>query len=153
MRGGERMNLYRAQQAEQQRRMSDFTSKYAFFAFDENQFNEGLEKLGIKPGAEGALVRIPGGGYVLADKAQDFRDLLKSFRRERDEALRDTETGAQFAYDMFRASLNDNEYSYSEDAEDTLNSLGYDLQDIEADPVLKTAFEKACKDILQKDPD
>lgn len=147
------MNLYRAQQAEQQRRMSDFTSKYAFFAFDENQFNEGLEKLGIAPGTEGALVRIPGGGYVLADKAQDFRDLLKSFRRERDEALRDAETGAQFAYDMFRASLNDNEYSYSEDAEDTLNSLGYDLQDIEADPVLKTAFDKACKDILQRDPD
>lgn len=151
MRGGERMNLYRAQQAEQQRRMSDFTSKYAFFAFDENQFNEGLEKLGIKPGTEDALVSIPGGGYVLADKAQDFKDLLKSFRQERADAIRDTETGAQFAYDMFRASLNDNEYSYSEDTEDTLHSLGYDLQDIEADPVLKTAFEKACKDILQKE--
>ena len=145
------MNLYRAQQAEQQRRMNEFVSKYAFFAFDENQFNEGLEKLGIAPGTEDALVSIPGGGYVLADKAQDFKDLLKSFRRERADAIRDTETGAQFAYDMFRASLNDNEYSYSEDAEDTLNSLGYDLQDIEADPVLKTAFEKACKDILQKE--
>ena len=147
------MNLYRAQQTAQQRRMNEFVSKYAFFAFDENQFNEGLEKLGITPGAEGALVRIPGGGYVLADKAQDFRDLLKSFRQERADAIRDTETGAQFAYDMFRASLNDSEYSYSEDAEDTLNSLGYDLQDIEANPVLKTAFDKACKDILQRDPD
>ena len=145
------MNLYRAQQTAQQRRMSEFVSKYAFFAFDENQFNEGLEKLGIAPGTEGALVSIPGGGYVLADKAQDFTDLLKSFRRERADAIRDTETGAQFAYDMFRASLNDSEYSYSEDAEDTLYSLGYDLQDIEADPVLKTAFEKACKDILQKE--
>ena len=145
------MNLYRAQQAEQQKRMSDFTSKYAFFAFDENQFNEGLEKLGIAPGTEDALVSIPGGGYVLAVKVQDFKDLLKSFRQERADAIRDTETGAQFAYDMFRASLNDSEYSYSEDAEDTLNSLGYDLQDIEADPVLKTAFEKACKDILQKE--
>lgn len=145
------MNLYRSQQAEQQRRMNEFTSKYAFFAFDENQFNEGLEKLGIAPGTEDALVSIPGGGYVLADKAQDFKDLLKSFRQERADAIRDTETGAQFAYDMFRASLNDSEYSYSEDAEDTLSSLGYDLQDIEADPVLKTAFEKACKDILQKE--
>ena len=145
------MNLYRAQQTAQQRRMNEFVSKYAFFAFDENQFNEGLEKLGIAPGTEDALVSIPGGGYVLADKAQDFTDLLKSFRRERADAIRDTETGAQFAYDMFRASLNDSEYSYSEDAEDALNSLGYDLQDIEADPVLKTAFEKACKDILQKE--
>ena len=147
------MNLYRAQQTAQQKRMNEFLRRYAFFAFDENQFNEGLEKLGIAPGTEDALVSIPGGGYVLADKAQDFTDLLKSFRRERADAIRDTETGAQFAYDMFRASLNDNEYSYSEDAEDTLNSLGYDLQDIEADPVLKTAFDKACKDILQRDPD
>ena len=147
------MNLYRTQQTAQQRRMNEFVSKYAFFAFDENQFNEGLEKLGIAPGTEDALVSIPGGGYVLAVKVQDFKDLLKSFRQERADAIRDTETGAQFAYDMFRASLNDSEYSYSEDAEDTLNSLGYDLQDIEADPVLKTAFEKACKDILQKDPD
>ena len=145
------MNLYRMQEAEHQRRVNDFLRRYAFFAFDENQFNEGLEKLGIAPGTEDALVSIPGGGYVLADKAQDFKDLLKSFRRERADAIRDTETGAQFAYDMFRASLNDSEYSYSEDAEDTLNSLGYDPQDIEADPVLKTAFEKACKDILQKE--
>ncbi len=145
------MNLYRTQQTAQQRRMNEFVSKYAFFAFDENQFNEGLEKLGIEPGTEDALVSIPGGGYVLADKVQDFKDLLKSFRQERADAIRDTETGAQFAYDMFRASLNDSEYSYSEDAEDTLNSLGYDLQDIEADPVLKTAFDKACKDILQKE--
>ena len=147
------MNLYRTQQTAQQKRMNEFLRRYAFFAFDENQFNEGLEKLGIAPGTEDALVSIPGGGYVLAVKVQDFKDLLKSFRQERADAIRDTETGAQFAYDMFRASLNDSEYSYSEDAEDTLYSLGYDLQDIEADPVLKTAFEKACKDILQKDPD
>lgn len=145
------MNLYRAQQTAQQKRMNEFLRRYAFFAFDENQFNEGLEKLGIAPGTEGTLVSIPGGGYVLADKAQDFKDLLKSFRRERADAIRDAETGAQFAYDMFRASLNDNEYSYSEDTEDTLSSLGYDLQDIEADPVLRTAFEKACKDLLQKE--
>lgn len=69
------MNLYRAQQTAQQRRMNEFVSKYAFFAFDENQFNEGLEKLGIAPGTEDALVSIPGGGYVLAVKVQDFKDL------------------------------------------------------------------------------
>jgi hypothetical protein len=52
---------------------------------------------------------------------------------------------------MFKASLNDTEYSYSEDEEDALQRLGYSMQDIEADPILKPAFDKACKDILQKE--
>lgn len=147
------MNLYREQRAAQQKRMNEFLGAYAFFAFDERQFSEGLEKLGIAPGTDGALVSIPGGGYLLADKAQVFSNILESFHRERQDAIRDTATGAKFAYDMFRAELNDTEYSYSEDAEDALRSLGYDLQDVEADPVLKTAFEKACKDLLQRNPD
>ena len=56
------MNLYREQRAAQQKRMNEFLGAYAFFAFDERQFSEGLEKLGIAPGTDGALVSIPGGG-------------------------------------------------------------------------------------------
>ena len=145
------MNLYRMQEAEHQRRVNDFLGKYAFFAFDEKQFNEGLAKLGIAPGTEGALVSIPGGGYLLADRGQELKDLLSKNSQERADAIRDTDTGAQFAYDMFRAALNDTEYSYSEDEEDALQRLGYSMQDIESDPILKPAFDKACKDILQKE--
>ena len=145
------MNLYRMQEAEHQRRVNDFLSKYAFFAFDEKQFNEGLAKLGIAPGTEGALVSIPGGGYLLADRGRELKDLLRKNSQERADAIRDTDTGPQFAYDMFRAALNDTEYSYSEDEEDALQRLGYSMQDIEADPILKPAFDKACKDILQKE--
>lgn len=150
-REGQSMNLYRMQEAEHQRRVNDFLGKYAFFAFDEKQFNEGLAKLGIAPGTEGALVSIPGGGYLLADKGQELKDLLRKNSQERADAIRDTDTGAQFAYDMFRAALNDTEYSYSEDEEDALQRLGYSMQDIESDPILKPAFDKACKDILQKE--
>lgn len=145
------MNLYRVQREEQQRRVNEFLSKYAFFAFDEKQFSEGLEKLGIAPGTDGALVSIPGGGYLLADKGQELKDLLAKNAQERADAIRDTDTGPQFAYDMFRAELNDTEYSYSEDAEDALRRLGYSMRDIEGDAILRPAFEKACSDILQKE--
>ena len=145
---GQTMGLYKEQGAEQQGRMNSFLSKYAFFAFDNKQFDDGLKKLGIAPGTEGALLAIPGGGYILADKAQDFKDLLQSFKRERTDAIRNPDTGPEFAYEMFLTELYNTEYRYTEDPEDAIESLGYTMQAIEADPVLKPAFERACKRIF-----
>lgn len=142
------MGLYKEQRAGQQRRMNDFLSKYAFFAFSEKQFNEGLKQLGIAPGTKGAIATIPGGGYLLADKAQEFTDILKSFTQERAAAIQDPETGQEFAFDMFLTELYNTEYGYTGDTTEAIEHLGYTLQEIEAEPVLKAAFEKACKRIL-----
>ena len=94
-REGQSMNLYRMQEAEHQRRVNDFLGKYAFFAFDEKQFNEGLAKLGIAPGTEGALVSIPGGGYLLADKGQELKDLLRKNSQEAERPSKEEQPGTR----------------------------------------------------------
>lgn len=142
------MGLYKELRAAHQQSINDFLSKYAFFAFSEKQFNEGLKQLGIAPGAKGALVTIPGGGYLLADKAQEFTDLLERTGQERAAAIRNPDSGQEFAFDMFLTELYNTEYGYTGDPTDAIEHLGYTMQDIEADPILKAAFEKACERIL-----
>lgn len=141
------MNLYKTQKDDQQARISAFLHEYAFFAFSQEQFRAGLQKLGIAPDAEKVVIPISGGGFILKEKADDFRKLLADFDGERQTALADPETGGQFARDMFLYELANHEYTYTGNTEETLDYLGYKLSDIENSPQLKTALQQA-KDIL-----
>lgn len=70
---GRTIGLYKEQRAGQQRRMNDFLSKYAFFAFSEKQFNEGLKQLGIAPGTKGAIATIPAAGIYWRTRRRSSR--------------------------------------------------------------------------------
>ena len=142
------MNLYREMERRRQKQIDDYLRKYAFFAFSKDQFEEGLAKLGLGPDDLGALVEIPGGGYMLDDRAPEFVKILNSVKRERENALADPETGEQFAFDMFRAELADHKYSYTGDASETLDALGITQEQLEASPMLRRALEKAKKAVL-----
>lgn len=139
------INLYVKQRDDQQRRANDFLHKYAFFAFSEEQFDAGMKKLGLAEGDEKHLFRIQGGGYLLASHARDFTKMLNDFAEERKAALNDPQTGRKFAYDMFFYELANHEYSYTGDADETLEALGYTAEDVEADPMLKEALMEAKK--------
>lgn len=92
--------------------------------------------------------RIQSGSGKRADKAQEFTDILKNFTQERAAAIQDPETGQEFAFDMFLTELYNTEYGYTGDPTEAIEHLGYALQEIGTEPVLKAAFEKACKRIL-----
>lgn len=135
------MITYREMKEEQQTRVNDFLSKYAFFAFSEKQFSEGLKKLNIPADASGVLVSIGAGGYMLKDHAAEYKALAEGIAQERREAAREPE----FAFQMFRDELADHEYCFTGRASDALAALGYDLDDINADSVLLDAFRRACE--------
>ena len=141
------MNLYDQQRHEQQKRMNDFLDQYAFFAFNEKQFSDGIAKLGTETGS---IVSIGGGGYVLKEKIFSLTDLMKRAQRERKEALEDPETGSQFAYNMFYSELANHEYGYTGRADDALDALGVSWEDLAASPMLREAFEKARETILSE---
>ena len=140
------MNLYRQQQSDQQARCSSFLNKYAFFAFDKDQFKGGLQKLGLTEADAGQLVRIPGGGYMLKEHAPAFKQMMQEFETERQTAMHDTNTGRQFTIDMFRTELNDHEYSYTGDPAEALEALGYTLEEIFDDPYLLETFKEAARE-------
>ena len=143
------MNLYRELDKAQQARVNAYLGQYAFFAFNEKQFAEGMKKLDLRADDYGSLVRLGAGGFLLKDRAEGWRELAEEITRERAEAIRDPETGPQFAYDMFYYELANHEYSYTGDASETLEALGYDWEDVRKDSTLRDALKKACEQILQ----
>lgn len=138
-------NLYQIQRDDQQRRVDAFLHKYAFFAFSKDQFSEGLQRLGLTETDAGRLVRIFGGGFLLREKAADFKNLMSSLSEERRDALKQPETGRQFARDMFYTELLNHEFTYTGDSQETLEALGYTLQEVREDPVLNEAFDEAIQ--------
>ena len=61
------------------------------------------------------------------------------------------ETIPDFAYDMFRYELANHEYGYTYDTDDTVEALGLTYDEIDADPKLKDAFERAKRDVIQQE--
>ena len=83
--------------------------------------------------------------------ARGFAELADRTAKERQALIDDPETGAAFARDMFLTELEDHEYSWTGDAADALTALGYTWDRVQADPVLKRAFEEAEKIAAQRE--
>ena len=145
------MNLYKIQRDEQQKKANDFLNKFAFFAFSEEQFKAGLAKFNIQPGDTAVIVPLPGGGYILSERYDEFMDMIHAMQAERKAAIEDPETGAQFALDMFLEELANHEFTFTGDEWETLDALGIKFEDLESSETLRTALAKAKEILLQED--
>lgn len=144
------MTTYTELKDQQQERVNAFLHKYAFFAFSQQQFKEGLKRLGIPEDAERVLVPLgSSGGFLLKDKLPEYRAMMEGLERETREAVEDPETGAAFAVQMFSYELANHEYSITGDLTETLDALGYTTEDINGSPVLKQALKEACAAVLK----
>lgn len=144
------MNLYEIQKDEHQKKVSEFLYKYGFFAFNDKQIKEGLRKLNIQPGQKGVITVLPGGGYILSERIDEFLELVHAAQAERAAAIADPETGKQFAYDMFYTELANHEYTYTGDESETLEALGITPEDLDGSETLRAALARAKKDLLRE---
>lgn len=126
----------------QQARVNDFLNKYAFFAFNDDQFAEGVKKLGVEDLTQ--LVRIYGGGFLLRDKSKDYKELSESLSDELEEFMTDPEN----AYQAFIAELSNHEYNITGDPEETLDALGLSVEDLAQSETLSEAFKRATRVFL-----
>lgn len=140
------MNMYDEMCRRHQQEVNDFLSKYAFFAFSEKQFQEGLARFGISE-AEAAdkLYKISAGGFILKDQYDAYMELSERLYRERQDALHDPETGKQFAVDMFKSELGNHEYSYTGELDETLDALGLTMAEVLQDKTLSAALLEAIQ--------
>ena len=114
-----------------------------FFAFNNQSFSEGMEKLGVYE--KDQVCSIGYGGYIRKTDKDKFIELLRGHRKEREEAIANDKTGDGFIYEMFLYELSNHEYSYTLDYEDTLEALGYTYKDLESDTRLAHGIRKAAK--------
>lgn len=122
------------------------------FAFSDKQFEEMMAKWGLTPDDTDKIYRGPGGMFYRKSDAPALHEMMARHDREMKEAIAADETGEGFIYEMFSYELANHEYGYTLDPEDTLEALGYTLDEIKADERLRRGIWKAAKEI-EENPD
>lgn len=134
-----------------QRQQKEFDAFPMQFAFSTEQFNQGMAALGLTPADTDKVYKAPGGGFYRREDGPRFKAMMNRFDQELKDAIAADETGDGFIYEMFLYELDNHEYGYTMDTEDTLDALGYTAEEVLADPRLKRGIEKAVTEIRGRD--
>jgi hypothetical protein len=122
---------------------AEFNAFPMFFAFNKDQFADGMKKLGLLPDQLDMIYKFNGGGFYKRSDSKDFHALLKRHTEEVEAAIKDDTKGDGYIFEMFRYELANHEYGYTGDEEDTLNALGLSMVEIEDNPALKEGLRNA----------
>lgn len=133
-------NMYVALRERHQMELDDFPW---FAAFDEEQFNEGMEKLGLSPDDRSLVMAVPPGIIIKQSDNQAYFDMQHRWTSEHISEIMKDDTGLGYIYDMFSYELKNHEYGYTGSVEDTLLSLNITPSLIEYSDTLKKGFELA----------
>lgn len=139
------MNAYLEMQTRHQEEMNAFPM---FAAFNKEQFEEGMKKLGLRPANTKAVQSI---GYSMFVRKKDmpaFQNMCLRHSRERAESIEADRTGEGFIRDMFVAEMCNHEYSYTYDLTDTLRALQLTAPEINANPALLHGLKLAQEAVL-----
>lgn len=135
------MNKYQALKEKHQKEVNEFPM---FFAFNQAQFEEGKEKLGITNDSE--IVAIGYGGFIRKSDEKAYVDMHHRMNTEDREAMKDPE----YCYWMFRYELGNYEYAITYDLEEMLGACGLTANEVLEDPALCEILERAKEDYLKE---
>lgn len=114
-----------------------------FFAFNNEQFAEGIKKIGLAPDDTSKIYSIGSGGYILKTRSQAFSEMFRRHEMEMKELKKDQKN----LLDALVYELNNHEYNYTGDIEPALDALG--LKEDEIDPtILKKARTIASREVF-----
>ena len=134
------------------RQQEEFNALPLGFAFSQKQFDEMMQGWSLDPEKDlDKILRIPGGGYVQKKDADLLHQTTERHNKEMEAAIAEDKTGEGFIYEMFFCELDNHEYGYTGDSENTLYALGYTMRQVMADKRLLRGFEKACRAILKRE--
>lgn len=134
------MNAYLEMQTRHQEEMNAFPM---FAAFNKEQFEEGMKKLGLKPTDMKAIRSV---GYSMFIRKKDepaFREMCARHYKEQADAVAADLSGEGFIQDMFVAEMGNHEYGYTMDLTDTLRALQLTTAEINNSPALRRGLALA----------
>ena len=129
------MKTYNQIKKDHQDEMNSFTG--IFFAFSNDQFKEGVEKVGASEA--NPVVRIAGGGFLLKNRVKAFKDMLARHDEDRKALRKDRKT----LLEALIYELRNHEYGYTRDVEPALEALDLKIEDVPADILAKAKKEAA----------
>ena len=131
------MNKYATLKAKHQAEVNAFPLG---FAFNNKQFNEMMEKWGLTPEDTDKIYSIGNGGFVRKSDADAMHKMFERHKLERDMARKH---GDDYLFEMFNYELANHEYCITNDLTDTLDALGLTMGEINADPKMRGALNRA----------
>ena len=121
-------------------RQADELNKFEgiFFAFSNEQFDEGMASLGLTKADTSKIVSIGAGGFILKERVGEFAAMFKRHAKEKKQRKQDE----KFLLEALTYELRNHEYAVTYDPSDALNALGLRKEDV--DPkVMKQALALA----------
>ena len=137
------MNNYKTMKNRHQQDVNAFPM---FFAFNNDQFDEGMKRLGLNPTDTDKIYRLGSiGGFYKRDDSGKLHEMFDRHEREMQEAIKNDTTGDGFIFDMFNYELGNHEYIYTGDISDTLDALGLTVDEVNASKTLQHGLKRAIK--------
>ena len=133
---GVKMETYTDLKVRQAKELNDFEG--IFFAFNNEQFKEGMEKIGLTVEDTKQIFSLGAGGYILKTKSAEFNAMFKRHAEEKKTRKQEE----KFLFDSLVYELRNHEFCITLDPTDALNALGYNKEDI-APKTLKMAMAEA----------
>ena len=119
------------------------------FAFSQQQFNEGMEKLGLKPTDTHLITSIGAGGFIRKSDVPLFNETMESLNIEAQAAIDADTDGTGFIKDMFLYELANHEYCITYDLEPTLDALNITEDQLINTPRLLKGMRLAREEYLR----
>lgn len=101
------------------------------FAFDNEQFKRGLEKLGLNENEMDKLIYLGDNIYLKRTDLPKVEEVNKRHKEEIEREIKADTAGDKFIKDMFLYEMNNHEYGYTNEIEpilDVLHITDYDLR-------------------------
>jgi len=117
------------------------------FAFNNEQFKEGMEKLGFDTTDTKNIISIGGGGFIRRTDADAYVAMFDRIHAEETEARKND----AYLVQMFSYELANHEYCYTWDLTDTLRSLGLTLDEVKKNQQMNNALIKAIDEVRKSD--
>ena len=133
-------NSYLTLKAEQRKELEAFPMR---FAFNMKQFEEGMKSLGLTKDDTDKIVSIHAGGFIRKTDAGAFVDMFKCHNDKHQAEIHADTDGTGYIYEMFEYELANHEYSHTCNPEPALKALGLTLAEVEANPIMLAAFNRA----------
>ena len=127
------MNAYITMKKRHQERVNALP---LMFAFSQQQFNEGMEKLGLEPTDTHKITSIGAGGFIRKADIAHFHDTMEAMEIEAQAAIDEDTDGSGFIKDMFLYELANHEYCITYDLGPTFDALNLTREDVLGNPRL-----------------
>lgn len=141
------MNQYKELKEKQSKDIDVFPF---IFAFTTERLNEQLKEKGLDINNV-KLCYIGNGIYMMEDDIPKYSEMVKKHNMQIEERIKQDLTGEGFIKDMFKTELKNYEYGYTLEVDDAIERLGYTIDEINKNPILKNGLELAKKEILKEE--